>query len=194
MVFDNEIKVQHKLNVALENSPFEYSIELPNMHQIMIDYIKGYFNLSEEQLYNMFDLAFMETNDNRLDNSEVYANLYDNFFDENINKINEVVSLELFVDIMNRIDEYHKFDNKLYNIISKRYKDFDLIDYSLESEIVNALEEDFNDEDNQWISYFMYELDMLKNFKLGDIVFEGVNIDVSTWYKAYDFLLDRMNE
>ena len=44
----------------------------------------------------------------------------------------------------------------------------------------------FNDSD--LISWWIYELDYGRNFKMGDLIDNGVEIDLSTPEKLYDYL------
>ena len=40
----------------------------------------------------------------------------------------------------------------------------------------------------------MFELDWLHDWKPGDVLVNNKPVDLSTWDKAYDFLINNMNE
>ena len=57
---------------------------------------------------------------------------------------------------------------------------------SHESTVVKLLENMFCDTGT--LSWWLYELDYGKNFKIGDLTDNGVDIDISTPDKLYDYL------
>ena len=54
---------------------------------------------------------------------------------------------------------------------------------------IKLLSEYFNDE-YEWLEYFIWERDWLKNLKYGDVTVHGVPVDLSDWGKVYDFLME----
>lgn len=56
---------------------------------------------------------------------------------------------------------------------------------------VGILEEVFNDKENGWLSYFIYEKDWLNSYHDGDILGEdGKKITIKSWADVYDFLME----
>lgn len=58
----------------------------------------------------------------------------------------------------------------------------------------NLLSEIFNDKENDWLSYFIWERDWLHKFELGDITVYNEPIEINGWGDVYDFLVKEMEE
>ena len=106
-----------------------------------------------------------------------------------------MISKGRFVSTMERLQEVErkmdKVDEALYDL-SPDFGGFhipDVLEITLD-----VLVDIFNDK-NDWIDYFINELDFLKDYKMG-CVRDGndVPIDLSTWDKVYDFLIENMEE
>lgn len=99
-----------------------------------------------------------------------------------------MIAKKTFVDTMNKLQ---KLDEKL-NAVDIALKDLspdfgglyipDFFDITIE-----ILQEVMNDKDD-WLMYFVYERDWLKDMKLGDIEVEGKPIPIETWEDVYDFI------
>lgn len=98
-----------------------------------------------------------------------------------------------FVDIINDLMEVNDFVNET-NDKAKRLNDSIISDFfnaqslsiSHENIVVELLKNMFNDSD--LIDWWIYELDYGRNFKMGDLIDNGVEIDLSTPEKLYDYL------
>lgn len=58
----------------------------------------------------------------------------------------------------------------------------------------NLLSEIFNDKENDWLGYFIWERDWLHKFELGDIVIGGYFVKIENWGDVYDFLIGEMRD
>lgn len=58
----------------------------------------------------------------------------------------------------------------------------------------NLLSEIFNDKENDWLSYFIWERDWLHKFELGDIEIGGYCVKIENWGDVYDFLISEMRD
>ena len=104
-----------------------------------------------------------------------------------------------FVDIINDLMEVNDFVNET-NDKAKRLNDAIISDFfnaqslsiSHENIVVELLEDMFNDSD--LIGWWLYELDYGRKFKMGDLVDNGVEIDLSTSEKLYDYLKEKNND
>lgn len=56
----------------------------------------------------------------------------------------------------------------------------------------DVLSEIFNDKENDWLDYFIWECDWLHKFKLGDIEIGGYCVKIENWGDVYDFLISEM--
>lgn len=98
-----------------------------------------------------------------------------------------------FVDIINKLKEVNDFVNetnerarKLNDAIISDFFNAQSLSISHENIVVELLKNMFNDSD--LIDWWIYELDYGRNFKMGDLVDNGVEIDLSTPEKLYDYL------
>lgn len=46
------------------------------------------------------------------------------------------------------------------------------------------------DDKDEWIYYFVYEKDWLKDFNLGDVEVNGKPVEINNWEDAYDFITE----
>ena len=103
---------------------------------------------------------------------------------------------EKFIEIINEIQELHKYEEDLY-ALNRRYEaDFQFP--TLEDTVVKLLEEIFHCPIDEYvgsdISYFIYELDFGQEWEPGMIIDEsGNDIDLSTTEKLYDYLVKDIN-
>ena len=58
----------------------------------------------------------------------------------------------------------------------------------------DVLREIFNDKENDWLGYFIWERDWLHKFELGDIVIGGYSVKIENWGDVYDFLISEMRD
>ena len=112
-----------------------------------------------------------------------------------------MITKKEFVEIIDRLKETNDFVEET-NERARKLKDairsdfFNAMSLSISHEeiVVQLLENMFNDEDI--ISWWIYELDYGRKFKLGCIQEEKngkiVNIDLSNEEKLYDYLIDNM--
>lgn len=104
-----------------------------------------------------------------------------------------MIKKETFVDVMNKLKN---LDEKMGNV-DDAFKELcpDFCGFYMPEPldmIVELLEEIFYDKENHWLSYFIWERNYLEDFELGDVVVDGKAVDLDTWGKVYDFLIDNM--
>lgn len=58
----------------------------------------------------------------------------------------------------------------------------------------DVLREIFNDKENDWLGYFIWECDWLHKFELGDIEIGGYCVKIENWGDVYDFLISEMRD
>ena len=105
-----------------------------------------------------------------------------------------IVSKEEFVEIINRLKETDEvvckvnnfFDNTADSIMTCNLNATHLM-ICHEDIVVKLLEKIFNDEDV--LTYWLYEKNYGRDYKKGDITVNGKKIDLSTPEKLYDFLI-----
>lgn len=110
-----------------------------------------------------------------------------------------MITKQEFVNIINRLRDYNDLQNKIdelfENNIDNREMDFmnaGSICVGHETIVVRLLENMFKDKDT--ISWWLYECNYGRDFSLGDLEVDEVEIDLSTPEKLYDYLIERMEE
>ena len=105
-----------------------------------------------------------------------------------------IISKEKFVEIINRLKNYNELQDKIDELfkdnIDNRENDFinaASICIGHESVVIELLENMFNDKDT--ISWWIYECNYGRDFSLGDLEVDGIEIDLSTAEKLYDYLI-----
>ena len=109
-----------------------------------------------------------------------------------------MISKQEFVDIIEKlkqvndfVDETNKKARELNDAIILDFYNTSSLSISHETIVVKLLENMFNDE--EILSWWLYELDYGRKFKLGYLQQEKngkiINIDLSTTEKLYDYLI-----
>lgn len=105
-----------------------------------------------------------------------------------------MISKEKFIEIINRLRNYNDLQNKIDGLfkenIDNKEKDFinaGSICIGHESVVIELLENMFDDKDT--ISWWIYECNYGRDFSLGDLEVDGIEIDLSTAEKLYDYLI-----
>ena len=101
-----------------------------------------------------------------------------------------MITKETFVNTMERLkdlDERMDAADAAFKKLSPDFCSFyilDIFDIALE-----VLKEAMNDKNN-WIAYFVYERDWLRDMKLGDIEVNGEPVKIDSWGDVYDFIVN----
>ena len=100
-----------------------------------------------------------------------------------------MISKETFVNTMNKLRD---LDRKI-DAIDKAFKELDpdfcsFYVTGIFDTTFDLLKEAMHDKDN-WIEYFVYEKDWLRDFKLGDVEVDGEPVKIYSWGDVYDFIV-----
>ena len=105
---------------------------------------------------------------------------------------------EKFCDIIKEIEKVHDFEMDLYKLCNNFGYDARIEFPTLEHVVVSLLEEvmhcSVDDRIGSDISYFIYELDLGKDWKPDMITKDGEDIDISTPEKLYDWLIEEYGD
>ena len=104
-----------------------------------------------------------------------------------------MISKKEFVEIINRLKETYDIKEKVNETI-RNSTDCMITDFTEvgslmichEDIVVNLLENMFNNTDI--ISWWIYEMDYGRNFRMGSLTDNGEDIDLTTAEKLYDYL------
>ena len=105
-----------------------------------------------------------------------------------------MISKETFVNTMERLETLDKNMDVIDAAFKKLSPDFCGFYITEPFDIVvDLLKEIFKDK-HDWLGYFVYELDYLHKFHMGCITQDDEPIDLSTWDKVYDYMVNIMEE
>ena len=100
-----------------------------------------------------------------------------------------------FINIINKLKEVNDFvketnnnARKLHDAIISDFFNASSLSISHETIVVKLLENMFDDRDNM-ISWWLYENDYGRKFKMGSFSVNNVDIDLTTPEKLYDYLV-----
>ena len=106
-----------------------------------------------------------------------------------------MISKEVFVNTMERLENLNERMDAADAVMRKLCGDFGSFyiedAFSITTNLLQAI---FNDKENDWLGYFIWERDWLHNFKSGDITVYDESIEINGWEDAYDFLVKEMEE
>lgn len=107
-----------------------------------------------------------------------------------------MISKETFVRTIEQIMEINEKMNEVNKAIRALDPEFGgFYPFKLFEPLLSLLLEIFQDEEREWLEYFIFELDFLRDADKYSITYaDGTPIDVSSWDKVYDFLLKEIEE
>lgn len=103
-----------------------------------------------------------------------------------------MISRENFIKYMNELQELCKAEDELNNVLRKIGADNVLWFDKYQGLIVDILHDAFDDKENGWISYAIYELDWFKKYKDGKITFDDKNVPLRDAGDLYDLLAENI--
>ena len=94
-----------------------------------------------------------------------------------------------FVSAMRRLDVYEKKAKKVQLAISDFCDGADVCFPSTPISIaIDILKAELDDRDG-WLEFFCVECDFMRDFKLGDITYDGIPVELNDWGTVYNFLV-----
>lgn len=100
-----------------------------------------------------------------------------------------MISKETFVKTIEKLRELDSKMDAVDNAMKCLGGDFCGFYMTEPFDIVIKLLEEALDDNEGWISYFVFERDWLNNFDLGDIEIDGVPVHINDWEDVYDFIV-----
>lgn len=109
-----------------------------------------------------------------------------------------MVTKKEFTDIINRLRDYNNLRKKINHLFKdcidneeNCFRNAGSVCIGHESVVVKLLENMF---DTDLIGWWLYECDYGKRFRLGNIQKDGVNINLTTPEKLYDYLVKELEK
>lgn len=99
-----------------------------------------------------------------------------------------MINKEKFISYINKIKELRDIYDAI-NEAGRKLEMFTIYDTEYESLIVDILQEVFDDKENDWIGYFIYELDFSDKWEKGCVINNGVDMSLRNAGELYDILI-----
>ena len=100
-----------------------------------------------------------------------------------------MISRETFVKTMEKLIALDKKLEKIDSALRELSPDFcGFYIPDIFSIAVDLLAEDLGDTEAEWLSYFVWEKDWLREFKIGDVSVDGEPVLIYGWGDVYDFI------
>ena len=104
-----------------------------------------------------------------------------------------MISKDTFVKVMTKLEA---LDKKMDNVdVAMKALSSDFCGFYIPEVVdlvMTTMESAFEDT-RGWLSYFVFDLDWLHDYKERTVLVNDMPVDVSTWDKVYDFLIWNMN-
>lgn len=100
---------------------------------------------------------------------------------------------QVFVDTINAIKDYHTKINNIQTVFEENCQDSVFWPPSLEDTLINVLIEVFNDDPDNIITYYIYELEFGEKWEPGMITDNEEDIELKTPEDLYDYLISGLN-
>lgn len=105
-----------------------------------------------------------------------------------ISKETFIKTIERLEDLSNRMEAA----DKAMQALCEDFGSFYICDaFNITTDVLSEI---FNDKENDWLGYFIWERDWLHKFELGDIVIGGYSVKIENWGDVYDFLISEMRD
>lgn len=110
-----------------------------------------------------------------------------------IDKLEFISIINKLIEVNDFVDETNNKARQLNDAIVSDFFNASSLSISHETVVVKLLENMFEDKDNT-ISWWIYEKDYGRNYKIGDMSVNDLGIDLTTPEKLYDHLIKEYEE
>ncbi len=98
-----------------------------------------------------------------------------------------------FCEVISKLKQNDDFLNDLCDVFRKHQREDQVYSTGLEDVVVNLLELIFDDKENQWIAYWIWECNYGETYEDGDVTeSDGTPIPLKTAKELYNFLIENM--
>lgn len=105
-----------------------------------------------------------------------------------------MISKETFVNTMKRLEELDTRMDAADKALKELCPDFCGLYITEPFDIIVDLLKDIFKDKYDSLGYFIYELDYLRKFHMGCVTRDDESVDLSTWDKVYDHLVELMKD
>ena len=104
-----------------------------------------------------------------------------------------MISKDFFVKVINELRDLSDIYDDI-NDIGRKLSSFGIYCYEYEDLIFKILQEAFKDKKNDWLGYYIYDLNFGKNWEEGKVTDkEGNDIPLKTAEDLYNILIENLN-
>jgi hypothetical protein len=104
-----------------------------------------------------------------------------------------ILNKKEFCDVIQDLKENEEFINKINDVFNEFRNESNIFATGLENTVVKLLEIMFEDTENQWIAYWIWERWFGEDYEIGDVTeADGTVIPLRTAEDLYDFLIKNM--
>ena len=101
-----------------------------------------------------------------------------------------MISKETFVKTINDLKSLDDRMDAVYRAFKNLNPDFCGFYVTEVFDVVLDLLAEAMDDEEEWISYFVYDRNWLKDFNIGDVEVHGVPVVINSWEDVYDFIVE----
>jgi hypothetical protein len=104
-----------------------------------------------------------------------------------------ILNKKEFCDVIQDLKKNEDFINKINDAFNEFRNESNIFSTGLEDTVVKLLEIMFDDTENQWIAYWIWERCFGEDYEIGDVTeADGTVIPLRTTEDLYDFLIKNM--
>jgi len=106
-----------------------------------------------------------------------------------------IISKEAFISALSELKYLDNVEKELNGVLKKLDPEFNFITFSAFHQlIIDVLTAAFQDKENGWISYWVYELDFGKKARKTSVTMKGKSVPIKTASDLYKILVDDLKD
>lgn len=108
--------------------------------------------------------------------------------------VQEACPKELFLKLIHGIQRQYSFFDAINTVLAEYGSDGYILPSDQDYLLIYLLEHIFHDDENQWITYFLFDLDFGSKYKDGSVMMEDRMVPLRTPEDLYDLLMNNLRE
>lgn len=108
--------------------------------------------------------------------------------------VQEACPKELFLKLMHGIQRQYSFFDAMNTVLAEYGSDGYILPSDQDYLVIYLLEHIFHDDENQWISYFLFDLDLGTKYQDGFVTMNDRMVPLRTPEDLYDLLMNNLRE
>lgn len=108
--------------------------------------------------------------------------------------VREACPKELFLKLIHGIQRQYSFFDAINTVLAEYGSDGYILPSDQDYLLIYLLEHIFHDDENQWITYFLFDLDFGSKYKDGSVMMEDRMVPLRTPEDLYALLMNNLRE